>query len=75
VTYEPPVEVVCSSCGDRFTLAATNVRKTRKAGRPFVCGTCRHPAKPAEDARRLAAMRQWWLSRFSLEELRAWPPL
>jgi hypothetical protein len=35
---------------------------------------CRHPPKPP-DPRRVAAMRQWWLDRFSLEELRAWPPI
>jgi hypothetical protein len=71
---EASVEVVCSVCGDLFTMAATNVRKARKQGRPFVCRTCRHPPKPP-DARMLAAMRMWWLDRVTLDKLPSWPPI
>jgi hypothetical protein len=51
VTFEPPREVECSSFGGLFMLAATNVRKTRKQGKPFVCRACRRPAKPPDPGR------------------------
>jgi hypothetical protein len=74
VTVEAPVEVECSACGDLFMLAATNVRRSRPLGRPHVCGDCRHRPDPP-DPDRLEAFREWWLERFTLDELRSWPPI
>jgi hypothetical protein len=75
VTVEAPRLVECARCGSVFELSGSNVRKARRLGRPLVCGGCRHPARPEEDARRLEAMKRWWLARYSLDELRSWPAL
>jgi hypothetical protein len=74
VTVEAPVTAICSSCGSRFDLSARNAREHRRQGTPVICRVCRFPATPA-DPRRLAALRQWWLDRYELAELRSWPPL
>jgi hypothetical protein len=74
VTVEPPVPVVCAECGDEYELSARNARVHRRRCTPHVCGFCRHPPKPP-DARMLAAMRRWWLDRYTLAELQSWPPL
>jgi predicted RNA-binding Zn-ribbon protein involved in translation (DUF1610 family) len=71
---EPFVTVPCATCGEDFPLSARKVREHRRSGAPHVCRDCRFPAKPI-DARRQEALRQWWLDRFTMEELRSWPPL
>ena len=73
MTVEAPVLVKCA-CGARFELSARVAREHRRHGLPNVCWVCRHPPRPP-DPKRLEAMRQWWLDRFTLDELRSWPPL
>jgi hypothetical protein len=74
VTVEATRTVECAVCAGDFELSARNAREHRRLGTPDVCPTCRHPPKPP-DPKRLEAMRAWWLSRFSLEELQSWPPI
>jgi hypothetical protein len=74
LTVEGSVVVTCHECDLDFDLSARNAREHRRKGMPDVCGSCRHLAKPP-DARMLAVARRWWLDRFTLDELRAWPPI
>jgi hypothetical protein len=74
VTVEAAVTVACSVCGVDYELSARNAREHRRLGIPHVCDGCRHPPKPP-DLGRLDAMRQWWLDRYELAELKSWPPL
>jgi hypothetical protein len=74
LTVEAPRKVTCSRCGGQYQLSARNARQHRRLGLPDLCEPCRHPVK-APDPKRVEAMKAWWLSRFTLEELRAWPPL
>jgi hypothetical protein len=74
MTVEASVVVPCAACGLEYELSARNARMHRRLGTPHVCRMCRHPLKPP-DAKRLEAMRRWWLDRYSLAELQNWPPL
>jgi hypothetical protein len=70
VTVEAPRSVVCGSCGSRFTLSARNVNAARQRGQEPICGDCRHPRKPVDEAT-IRKLREWWLfeSGLSLDEL------
>jgi hypothetical protein len=74
VTVEAAVTVTCSTCGSPFELSPRNIREHRRRGVPHVCHECRHPPNPEEVQRRVMAMKQWWLKRYSLAELQSWPP-
>ena len=61
--------------GDEWVVACRGLAAEPaevRLGLAHVCVECRHPTKPAEG---LEAMKRWWLDKFSLEELQAWPPL
>jgi len=61
-------------CGAEYILSARREYEHRKQGTQHVCGPCRCPPKPP-DPTMVAAMRGWWLARYSLAELRSWPPI
>jgi hypothetical protein len=69
MTVEAPRELVCDSCGTGFTLSARTVRVWRSRGQDPLCRRCQHPPKPV-DLETAARLRQWWLDRYPLEELR-----
>ncbi len=66
--------VVCATCGASFELSRRNVRAHDRNGKQHVCSACRNPPKPPDEAQ-MARLRRWWLDRYSLEELRSWPPI
>jgi hypothetical protein len=68
------LELVCD-CGRPFTLNTRSLRRARSRGRRPVCGSCK-PVGVGDSE----AMQQWWLRRFTIEELREigfllWPEL
>jgi hypothetical protein len=62
-------DVVCGECEQTFQLSARNDREHRRRGTVPRCYDCRHPLKPPDEAE-LARLREWWLERFTLDELR-----
>lgn len=68
-TIEARAAVRCSSCGDAFTLAATNARRYRRAGREPVCQECRQKPRPVDEAQR-QRLRAWWVGRLGEDEAR-----
>jgi DNA-directed RNA polymerase subunit RPC12/RpoP len=68
------VEVICSDCGVEFELHRRNEFEHRRRGLPHRCRRCRHPQSSPSPAA-VARARAWWLERYSLAELRSWPPL
>lgn len=70
----PAVTVTCRDCGADFELATRNVSRHKRDGTAPRCRTCRLPGtQPSRE--QIAEAREWWLSHFSLEELRSWPQL
>ena len=69
----PSTKVICSQCGDGFELSRRNELEHLRHGVLIRCYECKHPRTPSPAV--LAAMKTWWLSRFSLDELKGWPPL
>jgi hypothetical protein len=65
-TIEAPVTLTCSECGDPFTLSARRARGWRD--RDPVCGDCRSAGRELTEAER-AELRDWWLARFTFDEL------
>lgn len=55
-------------CGADFTLSERNSRLHRTRGTRPRCYDCRHPASAPSAAERLQ-YRNWWLERFSREQL------
>jgi hypothetical protein len=73
VRSAPVVTVRCAGCGISFDLSVRNELEHRRHGLPHRCRCCRMGASPS--AAMVARMRGWWLQRYSLGELRSWPPL
>src|SRR5713226_3273357 len=73
VRSAPVVTVRCAGCGVSFDLSARNEFEHRRHGMPHRCPYCRRGASPS--AAMVVKMRGWWLERYSLGELRSWPPL
>src|SRR4029079_7564622 len=74
---EAAVRVRCGECGGAFELSARNARVHRKRGSAPKCSRCRYGAKPPKVTQ---AMRDYWLERFTLDEIRElaaamWPDL
>jgi hypothetical protein len=69
-TIEPPVNLTCSECGDPFTLSARRARDWRD--RDPVCRDCRRARRELSDEER-AELRDWWLARFTFDELLSSP--
>ena len=74
-TRATPTEiVVCADCGTMFTLSRRNVLEHDRKGSRHRCSRCRHPhAGPT--AAQVETMKGWWVTRYSVEELRSWEPL
>ena len=73
VRTSPTVIVVCTDCGDSFALSARRDREFGRLGRLRRCRDCRGVAgRPTPAA--IEQAKRWWLARYPLEELRAWPP-
>ncbi len=62
---ERRVEVRCAECRNLYTLSVRRELEHRRTGRPSICSLCRRPPHPKPTE----ADREWWLERFSLEEL------
>jgi hypothetical protein len=60
-----PKTVVCGDCEYSFEISARREYDWRRKGRQPVCEPCRRPPKPVTEED-----RQWWLERFSLDEIR-----
>jgi hypothetical protein len=76
-TIEAPVTLTCSECSDPFTLSARRARDWRD--RQPVCMECRRARREITEVER-ERLRQWWLDRFTREELEEigqalWPEL
>jgi hypothetical protein len=68
------VTVICSGCGDRFELSARRDRELGRLGRLPRCSECRGVGgRPSPAA--IEQAKKWWLRRYPIEELQAWPPL
>jgi hypothetical protein len=81
--------VTCASCGSAFEITQQMVLHHERTGVPNRCSDCRvgrgrasssrraRPPSPQREpsSREVARMHAWWLSRFTVEELRSWPPL
>jgi hypothetical protein len=52
----------------RFSLSARNSRLHWERGTQPLCELCRRPEKPVDEAT-MERMRQWWLERYSLDEI------
>ena len=63
---ELPVRFRCPDCGGWFELAARNARNHRNPGTRPRCRRCRLPGVQPKPT---AALRRWWLQRFTLDEL------
>jgi hypothetical protein len=68
VSAEAAQLVKCGSCGSSFDLSARNVRAARTRGETPVCALCRRTPKPVDEAT-MRKLREWWLDRYSLDEL------
>ena len=70
----PSVEVGCAVCHRTFELSVRNELRHRRRGVPHLCQWCRLPGtRPSRKADE--KLKAWWLERFSLDELRSWPPI
>jgi hypothetical protein len=69
----PAVAVVCATCGSSFDISSRSERDHRRQGVAFVCRRCRGGAGPSEVE--VEKAKRWWLERYSIAELRAWPPV
>jgi hypothetical protein len=73
VRVSPSVTVICSDCGDQFELSVRRELELRRLGKPPRCPGCRGVGgRPTPAA--IEQAKRWWLARYPLEELRAWPP-
>ena len=73
VRASPSVTVICSGCGDRFELSIRREHELRRLGRLPRCSQCRGVGgRPTPAA--VERAKRWWLARYPLEELQAWPP-
>ena len=68
----PSETVSCSECGVEFELAQRNLRRHRRLGTPHRCRACRLPGT-SPSAAQIEEAKVWWLSRYTLDELRSWP--
>jgi len=59
--------VRCRDCGDEFELSARRARDHRNADTTPRCRRCRYGAKPPKVTQ---AMRDYWLERFTVDEIR-----
>jgi hypothetical protein len=69
----PAVELRCAECGAAFEMSYRRASEHRRLGTTPSCRACRHAVTPSREA--IAEAREWWLAHFTLDELRAWPPL
>jgi hypothetical protein len=74
VTVSPRVRVICSDCGALFEISRSSELEHARRNLRHVCRDCRYPPRRLT-AREMVALKSWWLSRYSLAELRSWPPL
>lgn len=58
---------MCADCGVPFELSARNTRIHRNRRTSPKCDPCRDGARPP---RIMQAMRDYWLDRFTVEEIR-----
>jgi len=70
----PSRTVTCAGCGDWFELSARVEYEHRRSGVPHLCRRCRG-IHSGPKASMVEAAKAWWLSRYTLDELRTWPPL
>ena len=69
--YRASQDAVDVDCGVGHTFALSK----RNEATPHVCVACRCPASVSgPSAAAIARAKRWWLSRYSLYELRRWPP-
>lgn len=66
--------VVCADCSDHFELSKRNVREHERRGQAHRCPLCRGIRKGPTPAM-VEKAKAFWLSRYTLEELQAWPHL
>jgi hypothetical protein len=65
----PAVDVLCAICRLSFDISSRSEQDHRHGGVALVCRRCRGNAGPSEVE--IEKAKRWWLSKFTVDELRA----